>query len=66
MTDPVNENPQNAAQPGDVVAQGEQVPAPEGAPGSTVAGGTGRETRTGNRSSPRSRGRAASVRSSTP
>jgi general nucleoside transport system permease protein len=47
VTDPVNENPQNAAQPGDVVAQGEQVPAPEGAPGSTVAGGTGRETRTG-------------------
>ncbi|PFG40557.1 nucleoside ABC transporter membrane protein [Georgenia soli] len=39
MTDPVNEAPQTAAQPGDVVAQGEQVPAPQDAPGTAVPGG---------------------------
>lgn len=32
MSDPVHDHPQPPAQPGDVVAQGEQKPAPEGAP----------------------------------
>ena len=32
MSDPVHDHPQQPAQPGDVLAEGEQRPAPEGAP----------------------------------